>query len=91
MNVEGRVVHLVQRLEVTVQLVGFAVLENAFQNVLEDGQLVGVVGQAELARSISLAGADDVIHRDQGRFAGHVQDRGLDVSRVAALWVIKRG
>lgn len=86
MNVEGWVGNLVNGLEVTIDFGGNWILENVLQNILEYGQLVGIVGQTEFAR-VSPSRADDVIHSDQCGLRGDVQHRCFDVSRVSTLWI----
>ena len=88
-NVEGRYGRLRQRFEIAVDFVGFAVGENALQDVLKHGQFVWVVGQSELA-GITPSGADDVVQCDQCRFAGDIQNRRFNISRMSALWIIKQ-
>lgn len=83
-NVEGRISHFVHGFKITVHLVCRVTLENRPQDILEHGQLVGIVGETEFT-GISPAGANDVIHRHQSGLTGDVQNRRFDVCRVAAL------
>lgn len=96
MDVEGRVLHLLQVLEVRVDHVLAAVGRDAVQHLGEPLEPVGVVAEPELADALldlpdllvlQVGHVDEVVHGDDGGLVGHVQHRGADVRRVAAVVV----